>query len=216
VSFATLSGVRVTKACVVLPCWGIWTADVAVDDPSAITGQVDLVLGGLTLTGTVYRGGAYQGAGAYRMVGGADGWRIEVPTRAYQNGARLSSVLGDAARACGETVEVDTDRTVGPFYVRPLGPASRALQTFAPRGWYVDVDGVTRLAARDGSAVGSTYDVTGWAPDKGRATLATETPADMMPGRVVTVAPGVLLTVGSAVLQLAETGLRVELWGAVS
>ncbi len=215
-SFATLAGVRVTKARIVLPYWGIWTADVWVDDPSALSGSVVLAVGGLSLTGTVYRGGSYQGAGAYRMVGGADGWRVDIPTRAYQNGVRLSSVLGDAARACGETVEVETDRTVGTFYVRPMGPASRSLTAFAPRAWYVDTDGVTQVATRDGSAVGSTYDVTGWAPDKGRAVLATETPADMMPGRVVTVAPGVLLTVGSSVLQLAESGLRAELWGVAS
>src|SRR5262245_9090170 len=127
-SYATLNDILVARANVTLPRVGNWTADVWLDRPEPLDGAVTFTLGDLELRGSIVRGGEWQGAGAYRIEGGAGGWRREIPAKWYSTGAvRRSVVLKDAARECGETVALDAHAVVGPAYVRPVGAASRVL-----------------------------------------------------------------------------------------
>ena len=146
----TLGGAVVQRARVQVPAWGLWWAEVEVQSAAALTGAVVLELGAVTWRGTVTSGGAADGRASYRIVGGAGGWGREVGAQSYASdaGVKLASVVSAVAAEAGETIaDVPTAR-VGPHYVRTRGPASRVLSSLAPRAWYVDRDGVTRLGQR--------------------------------------------------------------------
>lgn len=66
-TFSTLTSngtaYRVTRGSVVLPAWGIWSADVDLDTGAApLSGAVTLAVGPLSLEGTIRRGGIFVGA----------------------------------------------------------------------------------------------------------------------------------------------------------
>lgn len=211
-SAATLNGIRVTKASVTIPAWGCWYAEVHLDSEHTLTGAVTLVVADLTLAGTVLSGGPTLGRSSYRIVAGAGGWGQTLPKKSYANDAqvKVSTVLEDAARECGETMAaIDSDLRTGPAYVRDAGPASRSLHELAPSAWYVDEAGTTRLGARAaGELVGK---------------VTRENPIDLARGMVVlaaesiaTILPGVVIDGQSAVDVLheisAEGGLRSTVW----
>lgn len=215
-SAATINGHRVTSARVTIPAWGCWYAEVQVDGEHVLSGSVTLVVADLTLVGTVLSGGTTNGRAAYRIVAGAGGWGQTLPKKSYANDAtvKVATVLGDAARECGETLEaIDSTERTGPAYVRDEGPASRSLQALSRNGWYVDEAGVTRLGARAaGALVGK---------------VTRENPIDQARGVVVlaadqiaTILPGVVVDGLSAVDVLheisAEGGLRSTVWFAQS
>src|SRR6185437_9736782 len=104
--------------------------------------------------GTILTGGS-SGAGRsfFRLVAGAGGWGKQLPAKSYSNdfGVKLLTVLQDAATAVGETLDtttIDPKATLGPFFVRPAGPACRLLEQLSSSSWYIGEDGKTRLGAR--------------------------------------------------------------------
>lgn len=220
-SFATLAGLRVTSARVHLPPSGVWTADVDIGEAAALSGRVALVVGGLTLSGTVRPpGGDYQGASRFRLEGGAGGWRKRVVAKAYRldAGVKLSTVVVDAARAAGETLAPDyTDRRIGRAFVREAGPASRVLAQLQGLLWWVDVAGLTHLGARPaGGDVGVRFDVLAFDPARRTATLATEAPEGIAVGAVLRSGVPAPLRVLQADLELQRSSLRVHVWGAAA
>lgn len=215
-SAATLNGHRVTSAKVTIPAWGCWYAEVQVDGEHVIAGRVTLKVADLTLSGSVLSGGTAKGRSSYRIVAGAGGWGLTIPKKSYANDAtvKLSTVLGDAAQACGETMAAiaSTERT-GPAYVREEGPASRALQQLARNAWYVDEAGTTRLGARAaGALVGSVTRVEPIDKARGMVVLASD--------KIATILPGVVVDGFAAVDVLheisADGGLRSTVWFAQS
>jgi len=213
-SAATLAGHRITSARVTIPAWGRWYAEVQLDGEHALTGRVSLVVADLTLSGTVLSGGPGLGRSSYRIVAGAGGWGRELAAKSYVNDAtvKISTVLFDAAREAGETVApiAATERT-GPAYVREAGPACLALNVLAPRAWYVDEAGTTRLGARAAGALeGKATRITPLDAARGKVVLAAESIATILPGVVV---DG--LTAVDVLHEItAEGGLRSTVWGA--
>ncbi len=217
-SAATLNGHRVTSARVTVPAWGCWWADASIDGEVELSGRVELKVADLTLSGTVLSGGPAKGRSDFRIVAGAGGWGRPLPKKSWANdaGMKLSSVIGDAAEAVGETFDSggNTDR-VGPAWVRPEGdnvPASLVLSLLAPSAWYVDEAGTTRLGRRSASTLGAgvTHGVVDRA--RGTVTLAAESIAGILPGLVVD---------GLNVVDVLHTidakgGLRSTVWGALS
>lgn len=211
---STLNGLRVTSARITLPAWGLPHADVQVDGEHVITGSATLKIADATYVGTILSGGPGLGRSSFRWVGGAGGWGRTLRAYPYANDAtvKFATVIGDAARECGETIApiANTQRT-GPAYVRQAGPASDVLNLLAPRAWYVDEAGVTRLGARPASVL----------PPKvvrikpidqalGMVVLASETIAGIVPGVVVD---------GMAAVDViheitTEGGLRSTVWGS--
>jgi hypothetical protein len=184
VSFATLEGVAVTAGSVQVPGWGCPWASVDLAEGEALTGSVSLVLADKTLVGTVVAGGADNGRAAYVIVGGAGGWGQEIAAKPYHTdtGVKLATVIGDAARAVGETVEgVPTGRT-GPHYARALGAASDVLNVLTPEAWYVDFDGVTRFGARATTAYTGDGARTRNALAAGVFDIVTDVIGDLVPG----------------------------------
>lgn len=185
----TLAGRRITHASIDVPGWGLWHADVSIDEEASLSGSVELSLADLSLRGTILFGGPYQGRSRYRIVAGGGGWGRILAPKSYESdaGVKVSTVLGDAANGCGERMEtIPPTRKVGPSFTRPSDqPASAVLEQIAPSAWYVDEAGLTRLGVREASApVGSFTRV---ARDEARGTIeiASDTIAWIRPGLVV-------------------------------
>lgn len=183
-SLASLNGHTATRARVHVPDWGLWWADVDLAEEEALTGAVTLVLADKTLSGTIVSGGALHGRASYRIVGGRGGWGATLPRKAYANdlGVKVANVIGDAASACGESIESPPSTKLGPHFVRAELPASFVLNQIVPRAWRVDFDGVTRFGAREtvtytGEGVRSNVDL-----NAGLYELAIEEIDTLLPG----------------------------------
>jgi hypothetical protein len=183
-SFATLSGVRVVTLSLTIPIYGMWSADVVLATEAPVDTQTKLVVGNLSLKGAVYRQSSFVGRRSCRVIAGYGGWNMTVPKQHYQleAGVKLSTVIGDAANAVGEHVDVPVDRSLGRDWVRPNGPASDTLRRLAEASWYIDTDGTTRLAAWPLRPVRSQFNVIDFRSARGVAVVATEDFAAWLPG----------------------------------
>lgn len=203
-SWASVNGVRATRGAFHLPYEGIWTADVELATDEAIPAQSSFIIGDMTLAGTVTRSSAFGGRRSARLVGGAAGWSIELPSAAYNNpsGVSLAMVLSDAATAVGEIVSA-TARAIalgvnlGAAPVRDEGPPSRTvLRQWCPT-WWVDALGQLELSARASlpfsgiatdaahlGSIASNFTVEQRSAGKHLYRIATESPSDWTPGRV--------------------------------
>lgn len=215
--YAELDGNRVLTASVVIPRRGAWTADVMlVDAPtSAIEGKVDLTLAGLTLVGTVVRGGSFQGSYRARMVGGAAGWRTVIGRKFYRSpaGLKRGPILKDAAREAGEAIQVSDDATIGQFFVRARAPAVAVLEALYPN-WWVDVDGTTKIAARTTPNVATPFELVSFNELLGLYTLATEHPESFAPGARFTSPTTTQAQANLVIHQLTEGKLRTMAYAA--
>ena len=209
-SFATLDGHRVTRALVRIPAAGEWFADVEIDTEETLSGQLTLTVGDLDLVGTVSRGGLWAGSSAYRIVAGAAGWGTEAGARGYGGAVYRSTIIADLALATGETVASGyEDAFLGEAYARPSGTARRVLSALVgEQGWYVSTAGVTTIAARASTAIGSEYQVTRVLPGSAVAIVATEEPAAFQPGATMLVG-GSARTIASVELELTASQFRV-------
>lgn len=213
---ASLNGNNVTDARLSIPAWGASYHDVSIDGQISLTGAVTLVVADLTIKGTVLSGGPGIGRSYFRIVAGAGGWGKSIPAKTYQNdaGVKLANVLNDAAAAVGETIDqttLDTTKRVGPFYVRPEGPACTVLNLMSSSAWYVGEDGVTRIGQRGASTLsGTATRVTQQDQARGTLTLASDSIAGILPGVTV---DG--LTAVDVEHEIGVTaGLRSKLWGS--
>lgn len=212
---ATLNTNRVTSARVDIPAFGCWYADASIDKAVALTGAVTLQIADLTLSGTVLSGGEDPGTARshYRIVGGKGGWGRTLPAKSYANdaGVKVLTVIGDAAKACGETIDASTiaasDRC-GPAYARPAGPASRVLENLKPGAWYVGEDGVTRIGARPASSPSIKGPRLRVDKARGIVEVAVENIAAILPGASIDGVAAVDVR-----HEINEKGLRTTVWG---
>ena len=187
-SLAAINGNAVARARVQVSAWGAWWAELALPDAVELSGAVTIAFADLTLKGTIVSGGAANGNAGYRVVGGAGGWGKQVDAAGYADdaGVSLATVVGDAARAVGETLAGVPATRLGPGFARSsTAPASAVLNAVAPRAWRVDFDGVTRFGPRPittytGSAARTRRD-----PLNAIVELATETIGNLVPGVIV-------------------------------
>lgn len=211
---ATLGGHTVTHARVHLPAWGVPWVEAVIDDESAISGAVKFVMADLEMTGTIMSGGTGpKGRARYRMAGGRGSWGKTIAALGYTNdaGVKASTVLEDAARACGETIDPATmpSTRLGPAYTREQAPASRVLENVAPAGWYVGEDGITRIGKRASAELPNGAQIS--AIDRAFGTI------DVASDSIATIRPGVVVEkmVAVDVLHALEPGsIRSTLWTA--
>lgn len=188
-AYLSLNGARVVSARITMPLYGAWVADGVLATADAIAQGVTLTVGSLSLKGTSFRMAAFSGSRSDRIVGGGLGWRKVLPARAYSHdaGVRLSQVLGDAARECGETIDVANDQVIGAGWARRRGIASRVLRRLVGGQWWIEPSsGITKLVARDASPIRSPFTVESWSGAKGLFQIATENYEDWLPGRTFT------------------------------
>lgn len=213
--FASLNGQPTADVSLTVPLYGAWVADVTLTAATAIgPGPVALTIGPLTLAGAVYRADVFAGRAKARLVAGFGGWQKVIPAQAYQSpsGVLLSHVLGDAAMAVGEKVNVQTDGPVGAFFVRETAPASRTLKQLAGSLWWIDATGTTQIGPRPGLGILSDFQVIDYDPATKTFVVATEALADWVPGATFT-SPTVptMQTISAVILTSGGSGqLRLE------
>ncbi len=231
---STIDGKTIQRVRLHLPSAGGWRADVSTTEGAPRTGvRVALVVGGLSLVGTVWPSRAGQdGPAAWHGVAfGGSGWDTYLGKShaSYQGdpGVKLSTVLGDLAADCGETLAAKgqpgaaVDVSLGPWWQRPIDvpgdPTRRyrgreALAALRAGGyvgpWWVDGVGVTRFDARPAAAIpDAKARVLGRDLALGRRTIGTDTAALFVPGAVF---EGKVIR--AVVLSETSGELRLESW----
>jgi hypothetical protein len=189
--FASVASYQIVSGSLMIPLIGAWTADLSLAGEETVSGTVPVVIGNLTLTGTVFRSESYGGQTKVRLVGGYGGWRTPIQPQGYgsSNGIQLSTLLGDAAQACGEKLNVAASVSIGNGYARCAFGTSVAGDLlwhmidlgFIP-SWYVDPTGMTQVQTWPSSAVTTPFTPTAQHPDQGMIEVATEDYVSWMPG----------------------------------
>lgn len=184
-NFASYAGARAVTLSLVIPLYGLWSADVTIALDDAVTDTGALVVGNMTRQGAVRRQALYGGSRRVRLVGGFGGWRKPVPAQQYRlsSGVRASLLLGDAARLVGERVNVQNDRVIGSTYSRRNDLASALLADVAGDAWYIDAAGITQVAPWPTAAIRSEFVVVDQDGAAGTITIATEDYAEWVPGK---------------------------------
>ena len=164
--FASLSGLPIVAAVVVLPYSGIWHADIRLDraiGPSA--GPQILTLSDLVMPCAVVRSVDFTGARSLRVVGGTGGWRTVVPPLQYQSptGVPVALVAGDAAALVLEAPPIVGPTVApvgGPTFVRQGGVASLVLQSLFADGWWTNpLTGVVQVTPRLPTPIVAPFDL---------------------------------------------------------
>ena len=190
--FASVAGLQIVGGELLIPLIGAWTADLHLAGAGEIpSGPVSVVIGNLTLSGSVYRWATYGGQTRARLVGGAGGWRTSIAAQGYGSnaGIQLSLILGDAAAACGETIDVPASVSVGNGYARMAFASSvagdvlwQALSQGLIPGWYVDATGTTQATSWPATTIATPFVPESQRPDEGIVIVATEDYVSWMPG----------------------------------
>lgn len=214
----TVNDIPLTSGHITLPNRGVWHATLALaaEEPPAVGASVTIVLGTLTLIGTVTRAGAHVSSSEVVVVGGRAGWRRVLKAKNYRadNNVRLLQVAADLATETGETVvlEPGAERALGYAWTRPAGAASIALDELEPR-WWVDAAGVTHIGPRPaGSRVTAQFSVEAFSPAE--EVLVITSPEDDLaafPIGAELAGEGIgAFTIGALEARFSGTSLRVE------
>lgn len=187
--YASLNGEQVTSAKVTIPYYGVWTADVELAADKALTGPITFAFGNVTMVGHSFRTSGYAGSRKCLLTGGKAGWSKVIPEQAYSDpsGIKASTLLRDAAAACGESIGLNQDRTIGTAWNRAKEPASRVLRSILGAAWWIDLLGVTQCQDRTlKTPIATPFTVENFDGGLGVVTIATEDPASWMPARTFT------------------------------
>ena len=211
--FASIANSPILQARITIPQFGIWHGDAELDGDTAVTGDVTLTIGDLTMQGHAFRSAPFVGRRRVRIVGGHGGWSTPVPAQAYYepSGIPISHVLGDVANACGETLTLASDPRPWTRYVRETMPGARALNQILGQSWWIDTDGSTKNAARATGDISSSFQIENFDGGTGLFTIAVDSIADWMPGRTFS-APTVttVQTISSVTIVLDGPRARLE------
>lgn len=186
-SLATLNGATSSKLRLQVPSWGAWFVDLDLTEPAELSGAAALSLAGQAMTGRILSGGVAHGRAGYRIIGGRGKWGATLRAKAYNtdNGVKLSTVLGDAARELGETIADVPSTSLGPHFARAAMSGFELLNLLAPQNWYIDFEGVTRIGARPTTAYTGNAPRVRVDPGFGVTDLAVDSLAGLVPGVTV-------------------------------
>lgn len=219
--YASVAGKHIVAMRGSVPWGGAWVIDATLDQVVDLSGSVDVVVGGMTLKGTIDP--KYSGTFAFqskvRVVAGGNGWRNVLPARAYHNdaGVKVLTVLLDLCAGCGETllgVVAPAKERLGADFVRMEGPASRALsQIITPADWWVDYAGATNVGRRAQSEVSGDLTILDFDAGSKVATVVAPDPSVVGIGSILRDerlrAP---LMVREITIELAGSALRLACW----
>ena len=201
---------------------GPWFADCDLVDGGPSSGATQLVIGDVTLSGTVdpAHTGSFGARSAVRIIGGGGGWSKLLPARNYPNdaGVKASRVAQDAATEAGEQLAAPVPGSFPARYVRPASPASRTIEDLAQRqglSWWVGYDGVTQVGLRFHVPAGDAAVVLDYAPASQHVTLVVDSLNDCPIGAQLTDVAGRwsgMLTVASLEIAITSESLRVHAW----
>lgn len=154
-----------------------------------------------------------------RAVLGAGGWRKSVAAKPYHSDAGVDPkvVIQEAAADSGETIALPSSLPpIGIDYNRRAAPATAAdaiedASSAAGVIWWVDLDGVTRVAAARPAIEAPKARLLDYNPRTRSASLSCDSPADIVVGSVIRddrlTAP---LTVAALIMTIEGSGIRVD------
>lgn len=211
--YAELGGNRIVTGVVIIQFLGIPYADVLLDKVAEISGQQTLAIGPFSMSCSPVTVGAFTGSTRVRVVGGSAGWRKTIPPKSYQHdlGVKKSTVIGDAARECGERVVIDSDGAIGQAFVRQSAPAARVLEQVGDP-WWVRPDGTTQVGLRSSAEIKSHFDVISAQLAIGQVFIATDDLQDWTPGRTFQTPTISMRTMSSVVHHIEKDRVRTEVW----
>jgi hypothetical protein len=231
--FASLTGVPVVACRLTVLYSGIWHADVMLDraPPAPLVGPQVLALAGSTWACAVVQVGDYAGVRKARLVGGTGGWRRPVlapelpPPFVSPLGVPIALVLAAAAGLARE-LPVNLAGYIGSpllgspplggAYVFQAGPMSLVLHDLLGDDWWIDATGQVQVApVRPPVPIVSPWTCTDFDGSKGTYEIATDSPADWVPGAVF-VGPTVQGSVSRVTHHLDGTKLRSVVIGPPS
>lgn len=145
---ATLAGLPILRAELVMPSSGVWTAMVEASGTTGLVGRVVLDDGGIQFRGTVRTGGVYSGRVQAAITGGAGALSTPVDAKPYR-AATAKAVISDLLNSVGETLSLDSDpavlATLLPFWQRHQASAgvnlTRLVHDVLDANWRVKRDG---------------------------------------------------------------------------
>ena len=220
--FATIGKARIVTARVRVPYAGIWFADCDLEDDTAITGLVDLVLGGCKFNGTIVEAftGTFGMQTHVRMVAGAAQWAKTLPKKSYHSdaGIKTLTVVQDAAREAGEKLGtvIPVKEAVGADFVRQVGPASRVLERIlGVVPWWVDYQGLTQSSLRKSVEVQGDYEVLEYDARHKVATVSCDTPEILGIGSILRSQQRLQhpLVVRQIDISMSGSSMRFTCWG---
>ncbi len=187
-SSPTLNGIGAEFSRLTLPLRGRWHLDVRLmGGLEDLSGPQSFVFLSTTYSGSIFRTKDEAGVRSARIVGGKNGLSAPLPPKAYSQSGQiqLSLVLNDLAAECGETIVVDTDRSLGNAWVRAEQSAARTLDILTGGEWWMAPDGTihTEQATRDTSPITSGYMAVRWRGAQGLYQISPDEPGDWTPGR---------------------------------
>lgn len=210
--FLSFAGQHVMTLSFVMPRWGAWVGDIVLSSSADLPKvAASLVVGDLTLTGTVFREASFAASRSARIVGGFGGWRKTVPAQDYRGSSVMAStVLRDAATAVSERIVLDVPDTNLTRFTREAAPAQRVLRQVAGSSWWIAPDGATHIGSRPASTVKGDFVVITWSGKTGKFEIATETLAEWMPGATFQGPGDGSQTISSVMIESTNAGkLRV-------
>lgn len=153
----------ITDVDVRIPRYGLAKGTVTTDADKLLTGRQTLVMGDLSLVGTIERAGLVEGRAVYDWTAGAGGWTSHVTNpRVYESAIGVSRFLvcQELAADVGETavLQGSDTRLPGTKYLRPYtteraAVIAHALLLALGVPWYVAPDGRTFFGERVGVEV---------------------------------------------------------------
>lgn len=175
----TLNGLRVVSAKMLHTEMGPWVIDCELDpdivSQAPTSGPASLVIGSVTLTGTIdpMGSGTFSAKASARVVAGGGGWGTAVARQDFQlpGGVPSTQVYRATAALVGETINDLAPTTLGAHVVRTTGPASNI---FAGVMWWVDLGGVTNVGPRPSATADSSLQILNWDPIDQRAELVCD------------------------------------------
>lgn len=219
-----LNDAPIQHATVRVPAYGAWTATVAVAGPLVLAegARATLIVGDLTLIGTVSAGGTYAEQATYQIVGGNAKWSALVLAFTHRSDlgvtvAEAAAALCSAAGELGVVLEAGAERPLGYAWLRRGGLASDALAELVGSSWWVAVDGVTHLGPRPSTSIQpANVNVLAYEVALRRATVALtdDALAQLQPGVAVTL-PGLPapLQIGGVTIRVEAEAVTVDLLG---
>ena len=193
-----LGDLTVTRLELAYPRFGAWWADCLLAGETAPTGPATLVVGDLTLVGSVLRSGLDATGKPHAVVVGGAGWEkaLAAPL-GYQAdvGVRLKTVLTDLTARAGELMEQPADRALDLNFaaiastprvpVRLRDVLSALYRAGYVERWRIDPDGVLRFGARAGAPVTGRATVIRRNHALDKRVLGIDGPAQFLPGATV-------------------------------
>lgn len=212
----TLNGRPVLHGTITAPLHGRWVADLAVDAPEGLAGDVVIEVGGIRWRGAIHRGGVDEDTWNGRVVGGTTGLDQLVTARSWHGLQPARGLVRELLSEVGEALsdasgpELDTNL---PRWSRIDAPAHHALADLARAvgaRWRVLFDGTVWVGAEtwpelfipDGARVELLS-----TDSRGDASLYALPAAWVQPGQVFDGR-----RVGSVAYELAGGRDRVKVW----